>query len=344
MLLTAEPVSPVSPPVARAASPGRARVAYILAASHSGSTLLAMQLGGHPQACTAGELKGVRGDPETYRCSCGARVKECEFWRRVTAGMGQRGFDFSIAQAGTNIQQTGDPLLRRLLRPLHRGPLLEAVRESGLFALPQWHAHRRRIQARNSALVKTLLQVSGADLIVDSSKVGLRLKYLLRNPDLEVRVLRLVRDGRGVALTHTNPAEFADAANPELRSGGTGGPGHRGLSMADAAELWRRSNEEADRVTATLRPAQWLEVRYEQLCQRPAETLRAIGDFLELPPQPVGESFRARQPQHVVGNGMRFDTHAEVRLDERWKTHLTAGDLEIFNRVAGELNRKHGYS
>ena len=48
--------SPTSTVAPSAALP---RLAYLLAASHSGSTLLAMLLGAHPEACTAGELKAT---------------------------------------------------------------------------------------------------------------------------------------------------------------------------------------------------------------------------------------------------------------------------------------------
>ena len=46
------------------------RLVYILAASHSGSTLLAMLLGSHPDVCTVGELKATSlGNVEEYLCS-----------------------------------------------------------------------------------------------------------------------------------------------------------------------------------------------------------------------------------------------------------------------------------
>ncbi|HTG45011.1 MAG TPA: sulfotransferase [Verrucomicrobiae bacterium] len=320
------------------------RLAYILAASHSGSTLLAMLLGSHPEACTAGELKGVRGDSATYRCSCGIHIQDCEFWLQVNASMAARGFQFEITRADTNIQGTDAAYIHRLLQPLHRGPLLELVREIGLAAHPRWHSHLRRIQDRNTALVGSLLGVSGAKVIIDSSKVGLRLKYLLRNRSLDVRVLRLFRDGRGVSLTHTNPAEFADATDPRLRSGGTGivRPDFR-LSMHEAAWLWRRSNEEADRATAALDSSQCMPLRYEDLCLRPSETVGQICHFLGISSQAVEENFRARKHQHVVGNGMRFDTTSELRADERWKNHLSPDDLKTFDRVAGNLNRQYGY-
>jgi hypothetical protein len=304
-----------------------------------------MLLGSHPRACTVGELKGVRGDPATYRCSCGALIQDCEFWLNVNGAMARRGFPFEITSAGTNIQGAGNPYVRRLLQPLHRGPLLEFFRDTALGFSRNWRRHLDLVQSRNAALVSTLLEVSGAAIIIDSSKVGLRLKYLLRNPELDVRVLRLVRDGRGVSLTHTNPAQFADAAEPRLRSGGSGvlRPDFR-LPMQEAALLWRRSNEEADRVTSRLHPSRCLEVRYEQLCQDPASTLQSICRFLEIEPPPLGNDFRRRKPQHVVGNGMRFDTTSEIRLDERWKTHLTPEDLKTFDRIAGDLNRQYGYA
>lgn len=303
-----------------------------------------MLLGAHPEACTVGELKGVRGNPETYRCSCGTLVEQCEFWRRVSGAMAQRGLRFGITAAGTDVQDSHHQFVRRLLEPLHRGRLLEVVRDTCLSAIPLWHSHLRRIQARNAALVNTLLEVSGASVVVDSSKVGLRLKYLLRNPNLDVRVLRLIRDGRAVSLTHTNPAEFADAADPRLRSGGTGAVRlDFRLTMCEAARLWRRSNEEADHVTAGLARSQWLEVRYEQLCLSPTKTLQSIHDFLGIAPLTLGNDFRQRKRQHIVGNGMRFDTTSEIQLDERWRTHLSKENLQVFDRVAGELNRQYGY-
>jgi hypothetical protein len=303
-----------------------------------------MLLGAHPEACTVGELKGVRENPQSYRCSCGALIRECGFWLRINAAMARRGLNFAITEAGTNIQNVGHWYLRRLLDPLHRPPVLEFIRDAFLSALPAWHSHLRNVQCRNAALVGALLEESGAKIVIDSSKVGLRLKYLLCNPDLNVRVLRLIRDGRGVALTHTNPAQFADAAEPGLRSGGSGlvRPDFR-LPIHEAALLWRRSNEEADCVTASLGKSVCMEVRYEQLCQHPDETLQSICRFLEISPMPIGNNFRQRKLQHIVGNGMRFDTSSEIRLDERWKTQLSENDLKVFNRLSGGLNRKYGY-
>src|SRR5687767_4695914 len=86
----------LSPPTEMPHRAVGSRMAYILAASHSGSTLLAMLLGAHPQACTAGELKGARGSSDTYRCSCGEPIRDCGFWKRISAAMCQRGYAFEV--------------------------------------------------------------------------------------------------------------------------------------------------------------------------------------------------------------------------------------------------------
>ncbi|MBI5383784.1 MAG: sulfotransferase [Verrucomicrobia bacterium] len=335
--------APRSSDVAPLAAWSKPRLAYILAASHSGSTLLAMLLGAQQKTCTAGELKATSlGDVERYRCSCGTLLKCCSFWMQVSEAMRRRGYAFDVVNARTSIHGVSSPYARRLLDALHRGPLLEWVRDCGLNLSPQWRAHLRETQQRNQALVESLQDITGAAVVVDSSKIALRLKYLRRLPALDVRVIRLIRDGRAVALTYMDEWSFADAANPSCRGGGTGERRRNQRSMADAAHEWRRSNEAADCLTATLDRSEWTEVRYEDLCADPEETLRMLGAFLGLPTARIVTDFRA-VPQHVIGNGMRFDTSSEIRLDERWKTHLTAEDLQVFDQLAGDLNRRYGY-
>lgn len=322
----------------------KTRLVYILAASHSGSTLLAILLGGHPGICTAGELKATSmGDVDRYLCSCRTRIKECPFWSGMKQEMADRGFAFDITDAGTDLRSGAGPYTQRLLRPLHRGPALELVRDAALSLSPDWRSRLSRFQARNSALVDSLRARTGRDAVVDSSKVGIRLKYLLRNPTLDVRIVRLIRDGRGVALAYVDPARYADAAEPRLRGGGTGGSREEEkLTVADAALEWRRSNEEAEAILAGLESSRWRNVRYEELCDNPGRTLRSLFGFIGVDPE-VGVERLDFGGLHVIGNGMRFDDSRRILLDERWRQALGPGDLRVFESVAGEMNRRLGY-
>lgn len=333
---------PVSP-VALGTSP-KTRLVYILAASHSGSTLLSMLLGCHPDVCTVGELKATSlGDATRYLCSCRTAITQCAFWAGITKLMQARGLEFDVTNAGTDFSSVTSYYARWLLKPLHRGPLLEWLRDGALALSPTWRFMIQQLQTRNAALANSVCAYTGKRVIVDSSKVGMRLKYLLRNPVLDVRVIRLIRDGRAVALTYTDPAGFADAADPALRGGGTGAD--RDLERVPlhlAAREWRRSNEEAEAILRRMDSARWIEVRYENLCTQTEPTLRRLFAFMGVDPAPVSTNPRSNQ-HHLIGNGMRLDSSTEVRLDTRWHSALDTRALRVFDSVAGAMNRSLGY-
>lgn len=323
----------------------RVRLLYILAASHSGSTLLAMLLGSHPDVVTVGELKHTSiGDVSRYRCSCGALITECAFWTDVTRDVRAQGIDFEVGRGMTDFATRAPNAAIRVLKPLHRGPALERVRDLALACVPGWRSHYAAVQARNAALAAAVCRRSGRRILVDSSKIGVRLKFLLRNPRFDVRIVRLVRDGRAVALTYMDPALYADATDPQRRGGGLGGSRDaERLPLERAAHEWRRSNEEALALLRTVSRDRWLQIRYEDLCADPAATIANVYTFAGVDPARASTDFRSRE-HHVVGNGMRLDATSEIRLDARWRTALGESDLVRFEAVAGDLNRRLGYA
>ncbi|MCH8851495.1 MAG: sulfotransferase [Planctomycetes bacterium] len=317
------------------------RLVYILAASHSGSTLLSMLLGAHPEVCTVGELKlpaAAMGDLDRYRCSCGQKVLECAFWQRVREHMAHKGIDFDLANARTDFRQSKSRYAKRLLGPLIRNRLLERARDAALWVSPTWRKELAEIQNRNTELVSSVLDVLGKGVIVDSSKLAHRLKFLLRNPLLHIRVVHLIRDGRGVALTYMDPENFADARDPAFR--GTGESPR--MSMDEAARAWRRSGEEAERILARMERSRWLRLRYEDVCADPERQMARVLRFIEVDPGGGTLDFRSVE-HHVIGNGMRLDSSSVIELDERWRSELSAEQLAEFDRVAGDTNRKLGY-
>lgn len=321
-------------------------VAYILAASHSGSTLLAMLLNSHPEICSVGELKvGALGDLDNYLCSCRRKIVACPFWSQVREEMHKADEDFELDNPGTDIRVTDNKLLRTLLSPMVRGRLLETIRDTLLTLLPAWHKHLTNIQKRNRCLLAALVRLSDASVIADSSKVGVRLKYLLRDEKIEVRVIRLIRDGRGVALTYINPGEFADATAANRRNGGTGKANmHATPGMSEAANEWLRANKEGQIIKRILGDEQYLEIRYEDLCTYTEETINSVYEFLGVAPT-ASHIIRNidKVEHHIVGNGMRLDDDHTIILDERWKDELSQAQIAEFNAVAGALNAEYGY-
>jgi hypothetical protein len=291
---------------------------YIHSASHSGSTLLAQLLARHPEVATVGELSGTihRARPG-YQCSCGVELVQCGFWQCVSAAMAQRGFTYSATTADTDIRNVASPLARRLLKPLHRGPLLELVRDVGLVLVGKNHLERQ--QALKTALVESVAQCTGKPVVVDSSKSGVQLKYHLRNPRLDVKAIGLVRDGRGVALSIAR---------------------NQRTTFPHGAHDWRRTNEEAAAIAGGL-GSRWIRIKYEALCADPEGTLAQLWRFMGVAPRKLDECAAPRA--HVLGHGSRLSGSARIHNSEKWRKELSADDLRTFEAIAGPLNRRLGY-
>ena len=319
------------------------RLVYILATSHSGSTLLTMLLNAHPDVATIGELApGGMGDPDTYRCSCGSLIRSCPFWTWLCEQAERRGVPLDVSDLGTAFRMPETRLGRRLLGPMHRGPLLESARDTGLRLLTPWPRRFREIANTNELVIQLCLRYRAATVFVDKGQSALRLKHLLAVPALDVRVLHVVRDGRAVALTYMDEAEYADAGDPSMRGGGRGTNRTERRSMHEAAYEVRRSLEAAEHVLRRVQPSRQRRLRYEDLCVDPDATIAGVLEFIGLEPAAREADFRSVE-HHILGNGMRLDAGSQIRLDERWKTVLTPGDLQTFAAVAGRANRAYGY-
>jgi hypothetical protein len=281
-----------------------------------------MQLASHPDVCTVGELSGTpyRAEPG-YQCSCGRELVQCDFWRSVSAAMAKRGFAYSATTAETDVRNAPDRYARRLLRPMHRGRFLELVRDAALGLSPAARAYLRRQQQLGAALAESILECSGDAVLVDSSKLGVQLKYHLRNPRFDVKVIWVVRDGRAVARSLMQ---------------------NERLSMREAAREWRRFYDEADAILRRLDRSQWRQVRYETFCTDRDGSLRELWRFMGLPAASAG----AVQPgeQHVLGHGSRLNASAPMKLKEKWRSELSPADLREFEAVAGRTNRRLGYA
>ncbi|HWD90907.1 MAG TPA: sulfotransferase [Verrucomicrobiae bacterium] len=327
--MSAESSIAMTAPAEKSHSTEATNLGYILAASYSGSTLLAMLLGSQRDAITVGEMRAPSLDePDSYLCSCGEPIKGCKFWSEVSAGMARRGIaDFDITNAQLSIHDAKNPFLHRLLEPLPRGPLLETARSTALAVSPSWPAHLQNVHHRNGALVEVLREITGTKVVIDSSKIALHLKFLLKAPKLKIKVIWLVRDGRAVTTSMLGHGMKQ---------------GSRQETVAAAALSWKRNNEAGERVLQEMPKSQWMFLQYEALCRQPEETLRGLCKFLGMDTRQIVLDFRAKQ-QHILGNDMRLKSGSEIRLDERWRTALTPEDLGTFNEVAGGSNRKYGY-
>jgi hypothetical protein len=288
-----------------------------------------MLLGAQPEAFTMGEMRvPALQNPDTYQCSCGEPIRKCGFWNEVSKRMAKKGIaGFDIVEPRLSIHDVDSQYAARVLNAMPRGPLLEGVRSVALSFSPAWASHLRGVHARNGALVEVFQEMSGAKIVVDSSKLALHLKFLLKSDRLKIKTLHLVRDGRAVVTSMLGHG-YEKATRAE--------------TVAAAAMDWRRAIEASECVLATQPSSRSMTFQYEELCRQPEAMMRKICGFLGMDTRQINLDFRAKT-QHVLGNEMRLKSGSDIKLDERWRTKLAKEDLGVFDQVAGETNRKYGY-
>jgi hypothetical protein len=295
-------------------------LAYIMSPSYSGSTLLTLFLADHPDIATVGELKATSmGDITTYNCSCGELLTVCPFWGKVQQAMREQGKTLDLANYQTHFHSPKHPIINRLLRAGLRTPLFEAARSTGFCFSPTARAVKKSILAQNQALIEIICNLQQGQTFLDDSKDPIRLKFFVESNIWDVRVIHLIRDGRGVT-------------NSFMR--------HQKMTMAEAAREWVHTQNECNRMTKQLNENHCLTVYYETLCREPEKTLATIHRFLGLEPSFIPPPDRTK---HIMGNQMRLDSLQDIRIDEKWKKAHTQDDLQIFMNLAGELNNLHGY-
>lgn len=291
--------------------------------AYSGATLLAFLLGAHPRIATVGEMDGliVRENPDEYRCSCGVRIRTCQFWQAVGDAMRDRGQEFDIACFNTKCDAGNSGLLHRLRVGSFRNNALDSLRDRALQWLPGESSRLRQVVERNIAFVQAVLDVTGKDIFIDSSKDRCRVKYLQRFSAMDTRVIHLVRDVRGVVASRLRRREITDVKR--------------------AAREWLKENRRHERLRSSLPGGKSTRVRYEDVCCDIQGSLTQLYAFLGVDPVMVAD-LRA-VPQHIVGNPMRLENSSTIKLDERWKAVLTQSQLREIDQVAGALNRQYGY-
>ena len=281
-----------------------------------------MLLGSHPQATTIGDTGGTehRKDPD-YRCSCGNKAQACQFWQKVIGQITGRGINMDVGDFGTRFTYPENRFINRVLHAEHRGPILETIRDSILWTNTGWRKRFRTIAQRNVALIETVNRIANSQTLIDSSKNPHRLKFLLQIPELETRVIHLVRDGRGVAHTYIHD---------------------NGWSVEKSAIEWRRGVVAAETLLARLDRNMWRQVRYEDLCSDPQTELQKLCVFLNLDPSRVNLDFRSAG-LHVFGNKMRLSSEQAIHLDDKWRTELDSSQVSTIEHLARKQLMTYGY-
>lgn len=295
---------------------------------YSGTTLLSMLMGAHPEIATVSTMLGPEKPLDDYLCSCRKNIRECEFWQAVVRAMRSRGHEFDLADFGLRFETPASGPLHTMLNGSLQNTALEKLRDRLVRSLPEQRERLRRIGERNRAFVESVLEVTGKHVFVDASHVRMRTSQLRQHLGMDMRVVHLVRDARGwvnSSLWHKHQ------------------DGRRVMDMRRPARRWVKGNLDIARQLREFPPDHRITVRYEAVCQDVPGTMAELFQFCGVDPDVDVRDFRAA-PQHITGNRMRLAESSEIRLDEGWRRTLKQSQLQVIDRVAGRLNRSLGNS
>ncbi len=299
---------------------------YLVGAPYSGSTLLSFLLNAHPECVSLGESFGPskRVVIDDYACSCGEDFLQCPFWRRLAQRIEELGepFDPAARRWPTKFDVSRNRYINYFVARSLGSGFLDGLRDISLAPLSGVRRKLDRVGRVNALFARAATELSNTRVFVDASKVAHRVRFLARVPELDLRVIHLVRDARGGTASIMKNAGIADPAV--------------------ATRHWRRRNLEAERAARFLSPDRWIVVRYSDVCANLQAEMDRIADFVGVKRAPVPEDFRSVE-HHLIGNQMRVRSSSAIREDLSWRERLDESELAVIARISGAANRHFGY-
>lgn len=265
------------------------KVVFILGTGHCGSTLLDMLLGAHPKIEGLGEVLNIfRG----MSCTCGKKDYKCSFWVEASNTLSLKHFDIFRKKIDFLIDR------KQFLRKTDRMPVdyMVYIRE-------------------NEQLFTNVLNASGAEILVDSSKSTARVALLSSSEIIEPVLIHLVRDGRAVTWSYMKKY------------------GHPLRCMMN----WMLYNIKASILIRRYSSLEHIFIRYEDLATHPDIVLRELMKKLNLPYNEDMLDFRNSEQHQIGGNRMKFRSEG-IQLDRAWKRDMPIFYRLMFQVTCGWLN------
>ncbi|MEA2551440.1 MAG: hypothetical protein QOE25_1209 [Actinomycetota bacterium] len=308
----------------------RVKVLYIMSGTRSGSTILDQVLGELDGFFSSGELRFIweRGLLEDRRCGCGEPVRSCEVWSKVLAT------DVGRGPLGDRSAQEIVDLLRANVRTRHTWKILRAragdlaIQDPGLAACADVA----------DQLYRAVGEVTGARVIVDSSKNTSDAALLRFLPSVVPYIVHLVRDPRAVVYSwqrkRAEPDKDAGAEMPTW-------------SLPKTTLNWDEVNLAGNAVRRGAGSRAML-LRYHDFVADPQGELRRIAELVGEHPSALpftGERTLHLSPNHTVsGNPGRFTTGESVlREDDEWIEGQSPSDRRLATALTLPLLPVYGF-
>jgi Sulfotransferase family len=307
----------------------RVKVVFIGGYSRSGSTLLDLMLGQVPGFFSTGELAYIwdHGLQQARLCGCGQTFVNCPFWTRV----GQEAFG-----GWDSVDVDEMVALERAVNRHRLLPLLMAPGLRGSFK----HDLERYAQVL-STIYRAIHVTAGARVIVDST-IDPAYGFLLRHvPNLDLRLVHMVRDSRATAFSWTRLQRRYDRVDSEVYQ--------RRFRPPATAVRWMGYHALVHLLAAV--GPDGITVRYEDVVRSPSDVIKRVVSH-------AGESVDDEQLTFLHDGSVELDVNhtiagsqvrlrqgrVPVRLDDEWKSGLPASGRRAVTALTWPFLHRYGYA
>lgn len=298
------------------------KVVFIMGIGRSGSTLIDLMIGSHPDAFSLGEISKL---PKIVKKG---KIKFCvredsTFWQDnfTESELIELAAGLSNQRINKYIPLKVERLVRKILR---RDTILNSY--------------------------TTLFEKIEKEILVDSSKYITWIENKLKAREfraglIEAYLIHMIRDGRAVANSYLR-------VFPKL-------------TISEFSQRWVSQIQEQKSFYDKFPGDKKMVVRYEELATNPQAVLERVCQLLAIEFTPEMIEYWRHDHHHIVGSrgtnalilkyrGQQLsqgvqkvhgnyyqDTDLAIKFDLRWKKEFAAEKLEVFNKIAGELNKPY---
>jgi hypothetical protein len=258
-------------------------------------------------------------DSDEY-CACRSTVGNCPLWKQVVEQW-RAGEDAKFIPRLRKAQERIEGILswRRLL---------------GAVAA---HPTQAQFDEHTSRLFGILRTVSGRPIIVDSSKLPGRAFALAALPSIELYVIHLVRDGRGVTWSMMKPfkRQVEMGLQKELKP----------KPLIYTALRWAIVNVAAQLLCFKLGRRRSMRVRYEDFVEDPAKILdRVLGMVGQQGSEVAPLDARTIFPHHqVAGSRHRMQAVLTIEQNDQWRGEMPRWKQFAVSLICAPLMLWYGY-
>jgi SAM-dependent methyltransferase len=308
---------------------GDVKVLFLAGKGRSGGTLLASLLGQLPGFFNIGELNRLWdwGLVSNFRCGCGLPVQDCPVWHEI----------LDVADAslvGTGIPPIAKARIDLVQHEVVRWPHMFRLLRTRLATRDRWASLERYTDA-TSAVYRAIAHVTGARVIVDSSRLPIEPVALGLVPGVDVRVAQVIRDPRAVVYSWKRSKQTTDRDDVEYMPK---------FSAAFSTTSWLARNLVVE-VIGRRRAVEV--VQYDDMARDPAGVLRQLAAFVG---EPAGDlefltsDSATIAPTHSVGgNPVRMKSGAiSITPDEEWRGDIAPRDRAVGTAIALPLLHRYG--